>query len=119
MVYARICAEAPDMARRNLTLQSDQDVIRRAKVLAAKRGTSASRLVVQDARNVVTRRRFGPPMRRGAAREGRRRCTIGANPSVRQVRRTAGCASRPTATPNGPFSRPRARIGHNALESRR
>ncbi len=33
------------MARRNLTVQLDEGVIRDAKVIAAKRGTSISRLV--------------------------------------------------------------------------
>ena len=41
------------MARRNLTLQSDEDVIRRAKVLAANRGASASRLVARELEELV------------------------------------------------------------------
>jgi predicted HicB family RNase H-like nuclease len=36
------------MVRRNLTLQLDEDVIRRAKVVAAKRGTSVSGLVARE-----------------------------------------------------------------------
>jgi len=41
------------MAKRNLTLQLDEDVIRRAKVLAAKRGTSVSGLVARELENLV------------------------------------------------------------------
>jgi len=40
--------EAREMAKANLTLQLDEDVVRRAKVLAAKRGTSVSGLVARD-----------------------------------------------------------------------
>jgi len=36
------------MAKRNLTVQLDDDVIHRAKVAAAKRGTSVSGLVAQQ-----------------------------------------------------------------------
>ena len=36
------------MAKRNLTVQLDDDVIQRAKVTAAKRGTSVSGLVTQE-----------------------------------------------------------------------
>jgi len=36
------------MAKANLTLQLDEDVIRRAKIIAAKRGTSVSALVARD-----------------------------------------------------------------------
>ena len=36
------------MAKANLTLQLDEDVIRRAKIVAAKRGTSVSGLVARD-----------------------------------------------------------------------
>ncbi|HET8785063.1 MAG TPA: DUF6364 family protein [Candidatus Limnocylindrales bacterium] len=36
------------MARTNLTLQLDEDVIRRARVMAAKRGTSVSALVARE-----------------------------------------------------------------------
>ncbi len=41
------------MARRNLTLQLDEDVIRRAKVIAAKRGTSVSGLVARELEELV------------------------------------------------------------------
>jgi hypothetical protein len=41
------------MARRNLTLQLDEDVIRQAKVLAARRGTSVSALVAQELERLV------------------------------------------------------------------
>ncbi len=36
------------MAKANLTVQLDADIIRRAKVVAAKRGTSVSALVAAD-----------------------------------------------------------------------
>jgi hypothetical protein len=36
------------MARTNLTLQLDEDVIRRARLVAAKRGTSVSALVARE-----------------------------------------------------------------------
>lgn len=39
--------------RRNLTVQLDEEVIRRAKVVAAKRGTSVSGLVAQQLENLV------------------------------------------------------------------
>ena len=43
------------MARRNLTLQLDEDTIRQAKVLAAKRGTSISGLVARELELLVAR----------------------------------------------------------------
>lgn len=43
------------MVKRNLTLQLDEDVIRRAKVLAAKRGTSVSGLVARELEDLVAR----------------------------------------------------------------
>jgi hypothetical protein len=39
--------------KRNLTLQLDEDLIRRAKVLAARRGTSVSGLVAHQLRELV------------------------------------------------------------------
>ena len=67
------------MARRNLTLQLDEDVIWRAKVLAAKRGTSVSglvareleELVAQDARYEEAWRRASEIMARSMPRGGR------------------------------------------------
>jgi len=67
------------MARRNLTLQLDEDVIRRAKVLAAKRGTSVSglvareleHLVAEDARYEEARQRASAIMASSAPRGGR------------------------------------------------
>ena len=44
-----------DMPKRNLTLQLDDDVIRRAKVIAAERDTSVSRLVADQLDELVTR----------------------------------------------------------------
>ncbi len=41
------------MARTNLTLQLDEDVIRRARIVAAKRGTSVSALVAVDLTRLV------------------------------------------------------------------
>ena len=43
------------MARRNLTVQLDEDVIRQAKVLAASRGTSVSGLVAKELSELVAR----------------------------------------------------------------
>ena len=43
------------MARRNLTVQIDEDVIRRAKVVAARRGTSVSGLVARQLEEIVER----------------------------------------------------------------
>jgi hypothetical protein len=67
------------MARRNLTLQLDEDVIQRAKVLAAKRGTSVSGLlareledlVAQDARYEEAWRRASEIMASSSPRGGR------------------------------------------------
>lgn len=36
------------MAKRNLTVELDDEVIRKAKIVAAKRGTSVSRLVAME-----------------------------------------------------------------------
>lgn len=41
------------MAKRNLTVELDDGVIRRAKVVAAKRGTSVSRLVAMELENLI------------------------------------------------------------------
>lgn len=41
------------MAKRNLTVQLDQGVIRKARVLAAERGTSVSALVAQELERLV------------------------------------------------------------------
>lgn len=41
------------MTKRNLTIQLDDDVIHRAKVAAAKRGTSVSGLVTQELERLV------------------------------------------------------------------
>jgi len=67
------------MARRNLTLQLDEDVIRRAKVLAAKRGTSVSGLVARELEELVAKdaryedawRRATEIMERSGPRGGR------------------------------------------------
>jgi len=41
------------MAKANLTLQLDEDVIRRARILAARRGTSVSALVARELAGLV------------------------------------------------------------------
>lgn len=41
------------MTKRNLTVQLDEDVIRQAKVLAARRGTSVSTLVASELERLV------------------------------------------------------------------
>jgi hypothetical protein len=43
------------MTRRNLTLQLDEETIRQAKILAAKRGTSISGLVARELELLVAR----------------------------------------------------------------
>jgi hypothetical protein len=43
------------MAKSNVTLQLDDEVIRRAKVMAAKRGTSLSALVARELDGLVAR----------------------------------------------------------------
>ena len=67
------------MARRNLTVQLDEDIIRQAKILAAERGTSVSglvageleQLVAQNARYEEARRRAVELMEQSAPRGGR------------------------------------------------
>jgi hypothetical protein len=41
------------LAKRNLTLQLEEDVIRQAKIMAAKRGTSVSGLVAHELQQLV------------------------------------------------------------------
>jgi hypothetical protein len=68
------------MARRNLTIQLDEDVIRRAKIVAAKRGASVSGLVAREIEELVARdaryeeahERASDMMRAPSARGGRR-----------------------------------------------
>lgn len=45
----------PGMSKANLTIQLDADVIRRARVVAAKRGTSVSALVARELDELVAR----------------------------------------------------------------
>ena len=53
------------MARRNLTLQLEEAVIKRAKVVAAKRGTSISGLVTRQLEDLVAQdARYDEAMRR-------------------------------------------------------
>lgn len=41
------------MTKRNMTIQLDDDIIHRAKIVAAKRGTSVSGLVTQELTRLV------------------------------------------------------------------
>lgn len=41
------------MAKRNLTVELDDEMIRKAKVVAAKRGTSVSRLVANELEDLI------------------------------------------------------------------
>jgi plasmid stability protein len=67
------------MTRANLTLQLDADVIRRARIVAAKRGTSVSALaatqltalVDEDERVELARERAQAILRKASARGGR------------------------------------------------
>ncbi|HET7678070.1 MAG TPA: DUF6364 family protein [Candidatus Limnocylindrales bacterium] len=67
------------MTKTNLTLQLDSEVIRRARVVAAKRGTSVSALVAReldalvdrDERYEEARRRAGDLLAAATARGGR------------------------------------------------
>jgi hypothetical protein len=67
------------MARANLTLQMDAEVIRRARIVAAKRGTSVSalaatrlrELVDEDERVELARARAEAILKRAAQRGGR------------------------------------------------
>lgn len=67
------------MAKANLTLQLDEETIRRARIVAAKRGTSVSALVArelaglvdQDARYEEARGRAAELIRAAAPRGGR------------------------------------------------
>ena len=42
-----------EMAKRNLTVELDDEMIRKAKVVAAKRGTSVSRLVAMELEDLI------------------------------------------------------------------
>jgi hypothetical protein len=67
------------MVKTNLTLQLDEEVVRRARIVAAKRGTSVSALVArelaeladQDERYEQARSRAGDLMARPKPRGGR------------------------------------------------
>jgi Family of unknown function (DUF6364) len=53
------------VARRNLTVQLDEETIRQAKILAAERGTSVSGLVARELERLVARAaRYEEAMRR-------------------------------------------------------
>jgi hypothetical protein len=57
--------EAWAVARRNLTVQLDEETIRQAKILAAERGTSVSGLVARELEQLVARSaRYEEAMRR-------------------------------------------------------
>jgi Family of unknown function (DUF6364) len=56
------------VARRNLTVQLDEETIRQAKILAAERGTSVSGLVARELEQLVARNaRYEEAMRRAIA----------------------------------------------------
>jgi hypothetical protein len=60
------------MAKRNLTVQLDEEIIHRAKVAAAKRGTSVSGLVTQEfERPVEADERYEEAQRRAERAMGR------------------------------------------------
>lgn len=67
------------MGKRNVTVQLEEEVIRRAKVIAAERGTSVSGLVAKqieemvegDARYLEARSRASRALARAAQRGGR------------------------------------------------
>lgn len=68
------------MGSRNLTLQLDETVIHRAKILAAKRGTSVSSLVAKEIERMVedderyeAARRLAEELVAGASSRGGRR----------------------------------------------
>lgn len=70
------------MAKANLTLQLDEDVIRRAKIEAARRGTSVSALVARELGDLVDRteryeeaRRRAIELMAGATKRGTRSWT--------------------------------------------
>ena len=55
------------MAKTNLTVQLDDEVIRRARVVAAKRGTSVSALVARELDRLVAQEERYETARRSAA----------------------------------------------------
>jgi predicted HicB family RNase H-like nuclease len=60
--------EAWAVARRNLTVQLDEETIRQAKILAAERGTSVSGLVARELEQLVARSaRYEEAMHRAIA----------------------------------------------------
>ena len=54
--------------RQNLTIQLDQSLIRKARILAAKRDTSVSRLVASELERLVGDEEAYPAARRSALR---------------------------------------------------
>jgi hypothetical protein len=66
------------MTKRNLTVQLDEEVIHRAKVAAAKRGTSVSGLVTQELERLVEAdERYEEAQRRAEGAMGRTRSSGG------------------------------------------
>lgn len=57
------------MARKNITIQVDEELIDRARVLAAKRGTSISGLVARELGEIVDREARYEEAQRRALRE--------------------------------------------------
>jgi Family of unknown function (DUF6364) len=65
VVHVVDCGQERDVARRNLTVQLDEEVIRQARILAAERGTSVSGLVARELEQLVARNaRYEEAMRR-------------------------------------------------------
>lgn len=80
MLWSTCSTVEKDVARTNLTLQLDREVIRRARIVAAKRGTSVSALTAQtliglveeDERYEASRDRAESILARVRPRGGRR-----------------------------------------------
>lgn len=58
--------------KRNLTVQLDDETVRKAKVLAARRSTSVSKLVAHEIARLVTRSSSSPPAARAHELSSRR-----------------------------------------------
>jgi hypothetical protein len=71
------------MTKRNLTVQLDEEVIHRAKVAAAKRGTSVSGLVTQELQRLVEADERYEEARRRAERAMGRTQSHGGRPWTR------------------------------------
>jgi len=72
------------MARRNLTVQLDEDVIRMARVLAAERSTSISKLVADEIERLVGDKERYEQAKQHALREMRVGYHLGGGPYPRR-----------------------------------